>query len=63
MGYKLTACEWAAISPMLPNKTQCVKSHFSPGRPAVENFRLGSFSMDPAGFGCRSTSAWPQKRT
>ena len=22
MGYKLTACEWAAISPMLPNKTR-----------------------------------------
>jgi hypothetical protein len=25
--------------------------------------RCGSFSTDPAGFGCRLTSAWPQKRT
>ena len=25
--------------------------------------RCGSFSTDPAGFGCRSTSAWPQKRS
>jgi hypothetical protein len=25
--------------------------------------RCGSFSTDPAGFGGRSTSAWPQRQT